>query len=94
MWDYMWDLSKKTPKKRKGESLNPPLTFSYEWPLPDSNRGPTDYESAALTAELRGHIFLKQPLAAFSSCAEMLSVADFVACCKNPLVLVTAVTKS
>ena len=25
------------------------------WPLPDLNWGPTDYESAALTTELRGH---------------------------------------
>ena len=25
------------------------------WPLPDLNWGPTDYESGALTTELRGH---------------------------------------
>ncbi len=26
----------------------------WKWPLGDLNPGPTDYESAALTAELRG----------------------------------------
>ena len=33
---------------------------TLEWPRPDSNRGPSDYESPALTAELRGRSVLKQ----------------------------------
>jgi integrase len=31
-----------------------PFPVNAEWPRPDSNRGPSDYESPALTAELRG----------------------------------------
>ena len=56
MWDYMWDLPAISSIKYKGEPANSPLAWIYGWPLEDSNLQPTDYESAALTIELRGLI--------------------------------------
>ncbi len=38
---------------RSGFALRP---FCIWWPLADLNCGPIDYESTALTTELRGHI--------------------------------------
>jgi hypothetical protein len=35
------------------EDESPHLQGAFRWARPDSNLGPTDYESAALTAELR-----------------------------------------
>ena len=43
------------PKRKKAEVKILQL-FRIWWPLPDLNWGPSDYESPALTTELRGHM--------------------------------------
>jgi integrase len=41
---------------RENEPILIGAAHCEEWPRPDSNRGPSDYESPALTAELQGRI--------------------------------------
>ncbi len=42
--------------KRKKAEVKILQLFRIWWPLPDLNWGPSDYESRALTTELRGHM--------------------------------------
>ena len=42
------------PDKKKATDKT--VAFKIWWPLPDLNWGPSDYESPALTTELRGRM--------------------------------------
>ena len=45
-----------------------------KWPRPDSNRGPRDYESLALTAELRGRCRLVTQIDEADSIVGMIQI--------------------